>query len=311
MSDAVIDPPAGAPPAGQFLGAPPAAAAAPAAGAAAPAPNSTGFFGEHVHKDGAFVEGWTASLAEKHPGLANQLMRYKNEADAFTGLENLVKTVGKKTAGVAYPKAGATPEEIAAFRTDAGVPGRAEDYQLKPEKLPDGMVWDDVAGKTVAEISHKHHVPAAAAKEFAEAYHGALTAKAAEQAAAVAAKQTALIQKTTAEFQKEWGVGYQDRYNALSDFVNARLTPEDMADPALQVALSHPGIVRIIDEARRASREAPLPGATGPLATGSMSPRQSAMEIMKTTPNWRQDPQLAARVNDLYKQEAQAEKRRN
>ncbi len=258
------------------------------------------------------MEGWTQSLAEKHPALANQLMRYKTEADAFTGLENLVKTVGKKTAGVAYPKAGATPEEIAAFRTDAGIPGRAEEYQLKPEKLPDGVkAWDDAAGKTVAEIAHKHHVPPAAAREFAEAYHGALAAKEAEQATASATKLTEMVQKTTAEFQKEWGVGYQDRYNALNDFVGARLTPEDLADPALQVALSHPALVRIIDEARRASREAPLPGASTPVATGSMSPRQAAMEIMKTTPNWRQDPVLAARVNDLYKQEAQAEKRKS
>jgi hypothetical protein len=66
----------------------------------------------------------------------------------------------------------------------------------------------------------------------------------------------------------------------------------------------------MIDEARRSSREAPLPGVNSSVATGSMSPRQQALDIMKANSNWRQNPETHKRVNDLYAQEAQAQKRK-
>jgi hypothetical protein len=190
-----------APAATPFLagdGAPPAAVT-PAA--------SEHFFSDRVAKDGSFVEGWTTSLAEKHPALANQMMRYKTEGDAFTGLENLVKTVGRKAAGVSYPKEGATPEEVAAFRTDAGVPRQAEEYMLKPEKLPDGVTWDDATSKQFADIMHAHHIPAGAAKALVAA-HLETTAGAAKAAAdAAEARLVEMVGKTTKELQQERG-GY-------------------------------------------------------------------------------------------------------
>lgn len=289
---------------GGAAGDPPAAD--PGGGGAPPA----NFFGPHVVKEGAFVEGWTSAIAEKHPALANQLMRYKTEGDAFSGLENLVKMVGKKTAAVSYPKAGATPEEIAAFRADAGVPGRADEYNLKPENIPDGIGWDDETGKQFAELMHAHHIPAGAAKALVEAHLETVAKQAQTQNQGQAAKLTEMVHKATAEFQKEWGVEFQNRFDANNDFVGARIPAEDLKDPALQMALSHPAIVRIIDEARRASREAPLPGASAGAALGSMSPRQQAMAIIKENPQWRKDADLARRVNDLYAQEAQADKRR-
>ena len=290
-----------------FLGNQPAASA----GGDSPAPSApTNFFGDHVQEGGNFKEGWTSAIAEKHPALANQLMRYKTEGDAFTGLENLVKTVGKKTAGVSYPKAGASEAEIAAFRTDAGVPGRAEEYNLKPENLPEGIGWDDATGKTFSELMHKHHIPAAAAKELVAAHLQNVAAQGQGAQQATQAKLGELVAQTTAEFQREWGVEFQNRVDANNDFVAARLPAEALADPALQMALSHPSIVRIIDEARRASREAPLPGGANTVATGSMSPRQQAMEIIKGNPKWRKDPETEKRVNDLYAQEAQAQKRK-
>lgn len=286
-----------------FLGTP--AASAPAAAA-----TPSHLFGDHVQQDGAFKEGWTNSLAEKFPRVANTAMRYKTEGDFLQGLDHALGLVGKKTAGVSYPNEVSTPEELAAFRTAAGVPGRVEEYNLKPEKLPDGVAWDDATGKQFAAIMHANHIPAGAAKALVEAHLQTLATQGQGEATAKAAKLSEMVQKTTAEFQKEWGIGYQDRFNALQDFVGARLSPEDMADPALQVALSHPAMVRIVDEARRASREAPLPGAANTGGMGSMSPRQQGLEIMKANPRWRQDPEMSKRVNDLYAQEAAGIKRR-
>lgn len=302
----------------------PASAPAPTAapdsflGSAAPAPASGGepssapahLFGEHIQADGSFKEGWTSALAEKFPRLANTAMRYKTEADFLQGMDHALGLVGKKTAGVSYPKEGATPEEIAAFRAEAGVPMRPEEYNLKPEKLPDFITWTDDNAKKVAEVLHAHHVPEAAAKALVQVHLENITKQAEQEVAAQTGKLREMIGKTTQEFQKEWGVDYDARRTANIDFVTARFTPEDLADPMLNMALSHPAIVRIVDEARRASRESPLPGVNAASAPGSMSPRQQAMDIMTQNPQWRNNPELSRRVNDLYAQEAAAQKRR-
>jgi hypothetical protein len=305
MSEATaVATPAVETPAAGFLGAS-AAAAAPEATA------TPGFlFGEHVQEGGAFKEGWTNALAEKFPRVANTAMRYKTEADFLQGIDHALGLVGKKTAGVSYPKAGATPEEITAFRTESGIPARAEEYQLKPAALPEGVAWDDATGKQFAEIMHANHIPPAAAQALVEAHLKTLAEQGQSSTAAAQAKQAQLVQQTTAEFQREWGVDFQNRVDANNDFIHARLTPEDIADPALKLALSHPAVVRMIDEARRSTREAPLPGVNSSVATGSMSPRQQALDIMKANQNWRQNPETHKRVNDLYAQEAQAQKRK-
>lgn len=308
MSEAAIaEAPAATPAAAPetFLG------ATPAATPVAPATPPSGFFGEHVQEGGNFKEGWTNAIAEKFPRLANQAMRYKSESDFFQGIDNALGLVGKKTAGISYPKEGATPEDVAAFRQDAGVPARAEEYNLKPDKLPEGIGWNDENGKAFAEIMHANHIPAGAAKALVEAHLQNVSAQTQQAAAANAAKLGQMVEKTTAEFRKEWGMDFQNRLDANNDFIAARLPAEDMSDPALRMALSHPAIVRMIDEARRSSREAPLPGVNATAGTGSMSPRQQGLEIIKANPQWRNDPDLTRRVNDLYSQEAAAEKRRS
>lgn len=293
----------------------PAAATAFLGASATPAdttqqPASSHIFGDNVQQDGAFKEGWTSSLAEKFPRVANTAMRYKTEADFLQGLDHALGLVGKKTSGVSYPKEGATAEEIQAFRTESGVPSRAEEYNLKPETLPDGVAWDEATGKQFAELMHAHHIPVNAGKALVEAHLQTVAQQTAVETQARSAKLSELVQKTTAEFQREWGVNYQDRFNSNNDFIGARFTSEEMADPALQVAFSHPAVVRMVDEARRASREAPLPGASNSAAIGSMGTRQQALEIMKSNPQWRKDPDTVRRVNDLYAQDAQAQKRR-
>lgn len=237
-------------------------------------------------------------------------MRYKTEGDFLQGIDNALGLIGKKTAGVSYPKAGATPEEIAAFRAEAGVPGRAEEYNIKPEQLPEGIGWSDEAGKKLAEVLHANHIPEGAAKALVQVHLENIMEHAQQAEQAAGAKLQALLGKTTAEFQKEWGVSYDERLGANRDFITARLSPEDLADPALNYALSHPAIVRMVDEARRSTRETPLPGTGASVASGSMSPRQQAVDIMKGNPQWRNDPELARRVNDLYAQQAASDKRR-
>lgn len=280
------------------------------AGNTPPPPPST-FFGDHVQKDGAFVEGWTENLrAAGFERLANKAAFAKDEATLLRTLDETIGYVGRKTPqGVLYPVAGASDEDVSAFRKAAGVPDSADAYQLKPEKLPDGLEWNDDQVKPYAEIFHKHHVPQAAAAELIAKHLESQAAAAAAGNDAYGQKVSQFVQASEQTFQKEWGEQYDTRLEANRAYVSSRFEPAELADPVLQAALSHPKIVRVIDEARRALREAPLPGVGAEVTAGSHSPRQQAVEIMRANPNWRSNPELSKRVGDLYALDAAQAKR--
>jgi hypothetical protein len=84
-------------------------------------------------------------------------------AKSYSGLEQLL---GKKAHALVPINEKSTPEEVAAWRKAMGVPETADGYQLKPEALPEGVFFDDNAAKRVADLAHKHNLPAAAVKEL-------------------------------------------------------------------------------------------------------------------------------------------------
>ena len=264
-----------------------------------------------MQKDGQFVEGWTEQLRSAgFEKLATKAAFAKDEATLFKVLDDTIGFVGKRAnGGAVYPAAGATDADIAAFRQAAGVPDSPDAYQLKPENLPDGLTWDDSAVKPYAEIFHKHHVPQAAAAELIARHVESMAEQAAAGMDGFAQKVNAFVQASEKLFAQEWGSDYPTRLEANRAFVSARFDESELSDPVLQAALSHPKIVRMIDDARRGLREAPMPGVGAERLAGSHSPRQQAQEIIAANPRWRQDPALASRVGELYALEAAQQKR--
>lgn len=310
MSEAAAAPtdaPAAAAPAagGLLTGAPPAAAPA------GDAPKPSGFFGEHIAKEGQFQEGWAENLRSAgYERLANKAMTAKDEATLFKMLDDTIGYVGKKQVGPLYPSEASSDDEVMSYRQAAGVPTDPAGYSLKPESLPEGVAWSDEDASAYAEIFHKHHVPAKAAQELLGKYMegiGNMVTAGKETINGQIGKFATESEKT---FQNEWGHEYGDRLEANRAFVQTRLKPEELADPVLAAALSHPAIVRMVDEARRGLRDAPLPGVGQEMSRGSMSPREQAQQIMNANPRWDRDPDLTRRVNDLYALDAAQNKRR-
>jgi hypothetical protein len=289
-------------------------------GAAPAAGDSTGgttqppahFFGEHIAKGGVFNEGWAENLrAAGFERLANKAMLAKDEATLFKTLDETIGFVGKRQPpGPSWPTEGSTPEEVAQFRKAAGVPEAAEGYTLKPDKLPEGIRWSDEDAKAYAEVFHAHNIPAAAAQALVDRHLETIAHMAESGQDQLREQIGKFVSESEAVFQREWGDAYDSRLEANRAFVSTRLKPEELADPVLAAAMSHPAIVRIVDEARRGLREAPLPGVGADAGSGSMSPREQARTIMAANPQWQKDPTTAKRVNDLYALDAAQQKRR-
>jgi len=136
------------PPEGSLLATPPGTAA-PAAEPGAPKPGS----GEPVAKPDWLPEKfWRDDKAD-----------IESLAKSYHGLEQLL---GKKAHAVAVPNEKSTPEEVAAYRKALGIPESPDKYDVKPERLPEGVAWDDATAKRVAEVAHKHNIPPSAVKEL-------------------------------------------------------------------------------------------------------------------------------------------------
>jgi hypothetical protein len=154
---------------------------------------------------------------------------------------------------------------------------------------------------------HRHHIPAAAAKELAALHIKQAAAQNNHATDTFESTINSLAEKSAEVFGKEWGEQAADRQQANKDFVKMR--GFDTKDPLIRAALSHPEIVRVIDEARRALRESPLPGVPNEVFTGSGSPRQQAFAIMQSDKNWKRDPAKASKVQQLHALEAQQQAR--
>lgn len=293
-----------APPAGSFLGdssAPPAPSSTPAA------PDPGTFFDPRYQDGGKFKEGWADGLKAKGlERLANKAVRAKDEGTFLRSLDEALGMVGKK-AIPGYPGPEADEGTVLDFRRAAGVPDDPAGYELKPADVPPGVMFDDAAAGEFAQVMHRHHIPAAAAKELAALHIKQAAAQNNHATETFENTINSLAEKSAEVFGKEWGEEAEARKLANRDFVKMR--GFDTKDPLIRAALSHPEIVRVIDEARRALRESPLPGVPNEVFTGSGSPRQQAFAIMQADRNWKKDPAKVSKVQQLHALQAQQETR--
>lgn len=135
-----------------------------------PPPQTQGASSPYFNAEGAFADGWIDKLPEgfipkdDHEAFKTHVAKYKNPLEVIKSDFNKERMLGKR--GVFIPGEGSTPEEVAAFRKAIGVPESADGYNLKPEKIPDGLDWNDDLVKPYAEIAHKYNIPAKAMQEL-------------------------------------------------------------------------------------------------------------------------------------------------
>jgi len=187
MSDTAIATPA----------APAAPASTPAAAPAAPAAPSAPV---HFNPDGTLGENWFTALGDEFAPSAADLKK-------FGTVKDLAKSyLHFKRSGPAYPGEDSTPEDIARFRQLAHVPDQPEGYGLaKPENLPEGVDWDETTAGSIAQIAHKHHIPAPAlqalvSKQLEIEGQRAAQAKAAQEQQ-LAANQQALMAELKGDYE--------------------------------------------------------------------------------------------------------------
>lgn len=118
-------------------------------------------------------------------------------------------------APLAAPAADAPPETWKSYREAQGIPLEPTGYQLKPEKLPDGAVWSDDAGKHFANVFHKNNVPAGVGAAIVADF----VAFEADQNRLLAEAYQNKLREGEASLQKEWGPDYAKKVDQIKTVV--------------------------------------------------------------------------------------------
>lgn len=219
-------------------------------------------------------KGWTSALPD-------ELRQYEESLSRFTNVADLAKSMLHfRQNGPAYPTETSTPEEIERFRAIAHVPKTPADYGLaRPENLPPGVEWDDTTAATLAEIAHKHHVPAPALKALADAQ----IAAEAQRLAAHQAEQARALEAARLDVQKTLGTGDDFARNTanIRHIVDRLAETAGIApdDPHLAAIGTNPAMVKLLHEVAKLTSEDSLrrPASFNDLR----SPAQRAQEIME------------------------------
>jgi len=158
---------------------------------------------------GNFKAGWDAGLPDDLKPSASTLAKYPNPLELMRGHANASKLIGQKTT-IKAPAPDAKPEEVERFnaqiRDVLGVPAKIEDYKIaKPDKLPDGLTWNDAEVGEFAKLAHSLNITPAAAQKLVE-FDAARMSKLQQTGQS---KLDEFVKSQEAELRKDWGADFE------------------------------------------------------------------------------------------------------
>jgi hypothetical protein len=156
-----------------------------------------------LQPDGSFAPDFIQHLPDDLKTHAATLGRFPNVVELTRSYVNARSKLGERPAP---PGEGATPEQVKAWRELVGVPESPDGYGLKkPEKLPDGVEYNEAMDKEFAAFAHQHNIPPGTVNALREWFY----TKTGEGVKAVQEKEDAWYQETIAKQERElretWG----------------------------------------------------------------------------------------------------------
>lgn len=256
-----------------------------------------------VASPATWPEDWRAKLAGQDKADLKTLERMKSVEDLWKANKELrAKMASGEKPGL--PE-NATPEDIAAFRKENGIPEKPDGYEIK---LASGTVpgaEDKPALDSFRAFAHANHVKPAEFNAMLDWYYT-------EQEQTIARQQEAdnsFRQTATDELRAEWGPEYRQNINAVKNFLSATAS-DDLSNQLLGARLadgsllgSHPEALRwLVDLARDRIPGAGLMPAGTPNVGKGIEDRISAIEkVMRTDrAEYYSDQKLQDELRDLY-----------
>jgi hypothetical protein len=193
---------------------------------------------------GYWPDDWRIKLAGKDEKLAKRLDRFASPEGVWKSFRAMEQRLSSGELKKALGK-DASPEEVAAWRKDAGIPEKPEDYDLK---FDNGLVIGKADKPLVAEFlksMHGENATPGQVKAGIAAYY-----RIQEQAQATRAEQDAQARATAEDdLRAEWGVDYRRNVGMVQALLNT--IPDGVRDHFANARLadgtplfSHPDMLR-------------------------------------------------------------------
>lgn len=248
---------------------------------------------------------WFDSFVSADPSAWNDhiphLAQFKDPLAFVTSAKQAHTAARAKVEGmVKLPGEGSTPEDIAAFHKALGVPDTVEGYGLaKPEKLPDGVKWnDESAASYLAKAKEIGLTPtqAAALRDWQVELFG-------KDAAAQIAQQAEMAKAEKAALNERFGKNLDASVALAQRLAVAEGLPATVADP------NSPDFwgVEFLSFAHRIAGKLGENKLVSLPAVNQLDPAAQADDIIKNKDNpyharyQAGDKEIAAMVDNLYK----------
>lgn len=197
-------------------------------------------------------DDWRTKLAGEDKAYLKTLERFGSPADMAKAYRELQTRMarGEIKAGL---KPDATPEEIAAWRKDNGLPASPEDY--KPN-LPNGMVPGEAEMPLIGGFQKTAHELGLSSDQFNKTLAWYFAEQDAAKAQAIEADRSFRAQAEDA-LRAEWGPAYRAEVRGIANFMEAN-APAGMADLLFNARTSdgnligdHPEVLRWLNSMAR------------------------------------------------------------
>lgn len=116
-----------------------------------------------AEQPGKFVAKWQETLPQDMEDHKAMLANFGDFPTLVKSLKDNM-TQARSKAGVKPLSEKSTPEEVAAYRKELGIPDKPYEFQ-KPEKLPDGIDWPEERVKTFGAWAQERNLTPAQAKD--------------------------------------------------------------------------------------------------------------------------------------------------
>lgn len=191
----------------------PAPAPAPAAPAAAPVESKW----SPTWRDdmaGTLADAATEEEKAEHGKLLTRLKRFNTPADAAKALREADKLISSGTLKKQLPK-NATPEQVAEYRKDNGIPEAPDKYDLG---VPKDLALSDLDTEMLTDWAAKAHA-VNASPEVVKAGTAAYIEMRARVAAQMEERNTTAKSDTTESLRAEWGPDYKTNVDGVNSLL--------------------------------------------------------------------------------------------
>ncbi len=261
-----------------------------------------GWHEQVIGPDGKFVDAWQDKLPDDFAEDRALLGRFGDLKTLVKTLKDNMATARAKTDGlVKVPGQDATPEERAAYFKAIGVPDDPKGYGIKPpEKLPEGVTWDNGMSEKFASKAHEIGLtPAqvAALQEWQLSYVG-------EQSAAPRQALASQMEAEKQELNRAFGASLPKAVDHAQRLAKQEGLKPDIFDPNSPDFWGVEALAFASRVASKLGEDKLIPGAAVRNLSGSALGRDIVTNPQN--PHYARyqagDPEITAMVRELYKQ---------